>query len=691
VSELREANAESGTGGDARRFQASMNPDIDAPPASSVEADVDRIRELVQHKEFAPALAAAAVLRASEPKNRDLLYLIAVSQRYLGQIQDALATLMRLEELHPQFSRLYQERGYCYVSLRSAQQAIEAFEHAVNLNAALPGSWNKLQVLYEMVGRAEEAGTAVAHVRKLATLPTEIVTATGMFAEGDVADAERITRQFLLTHGDHVEAMRLLARIAMKLDVMDDAELLLGGVLRLAPDYNAARHEYAMVLLRRHKHVRARAEIERLLAADPQDRAYRATYAAIWMGLGDHDKALPLYDKLLAETPSAPDLHLSVAHALKTLGRQQDAIDAYRRAAAVDPCYGEAYWSLANLKTYRFTDEELVRMRAAEAAPRIDLINRYHLCFALGKGLEDRGEYREAFLYYERGNQLKLAECRYRPEITEHNVQLLMKACTRDFLDARRGAGSDSEAPIFIVGLPRAGSTLLEQILASHSEVEGTMELADIPRIVQQLQGPDHVDSYARYLKRLGDLTPAELRATGEKYLADTEIYRTAKRRLFIDKNPNNFRNIGIIHVILPNAKIIDARRNAMDCCFGNFKQLFAQGQQFTYSLDHIARYYSSYIKLMGHWDEVLPGKVLRMQYEDVVEDLEGSVRRMLGFCGLRFEAACLEFHNTDRRVHTASSEQVRRPINRDGIGQWRNFEPWLGELRHRLGTFTNS
>ena len=656
-------------------------------PAARIEAEVARIQALLQKGELATALQTAATLRGEVPENRDVLYMTAVAQRYLQRIPDALATLAQLERLHPEYSRLYQERGHCYVGLRQAEHAIEAFLRAVNINPALPASWNTLQTLFRMTGQTANAEMAAAHVRKLKELPPEVVTASSMFADGEIFPAERIVRDYLLKHGDHVEAMRLLAKIGIKLDVLDDAELLLEGVLHLAPDYHAARHDYALVLLERHKHVKAQAELEKLIAADPDNRPFKVSYATACVGLGQHERALELYRTALAETPRVADLHLSVAHALKTMGRQQEAVDSYHTAIECRPSYGDAYWSLANLKTYRFTDTELERMRSQEQAPDIPREDRYHMCFALGKALEDRAEYAESFHYYEQGNALKKSELRFKIDPIERNARLQAQICTRELFEARRGYGCDSDEPIFIVGLPRAGSTLLEQILASHSRVEGTMELAHIPRLVAKLQGRDPDLTNPRYPAALADLDPGTLRRYGEKYIADTRIYRSDKPR-FIDKMPNNFRHIGLIHLILPNARIIDARRESMACCFSNFKQLFASGQEFTYSLEDIARYYRSYVQLMQHWDEALPGKVLRVQHEDVVNDLEGNVRRLLDFCGLDFEPACLEYYKTERSVRTASSEQVRRPIFKEGLDQWRNFEPWLGPLKEALGEY---
>ncbi len=660
---------------------AVVEPDAPSPRDSALAG----IRAQLERKDFAGAARQAEQLLQGSAEDRDALYMLAVSQRYLGRTEAALATLARLEEAHPAYPRLYQERGHCYVAQRSAAPAIQAFERAVQLNSALPASWNSLLVLYRMTGQPQKAAHAESELRKLASLPAPLVTAFSMFADGEIGSAEKLVRSYLLEHGDHIEGMRLLAQIGVKLDILDDAELLLEHVVQRVPDYHAARYEYATVLLGRHKHVLAREQLQRLLALEPRSPVYRTTYATICTGLGDYARALPLYRELLAEQPNDPELHLSVAHSLKTLGRQSEAIEAYREAARVRPSLGDAWWSLANLKTYRFSDAEIERMRQEESARRIRPLDRYHLCFALGKALEDRREYPESWHYYERGNALKKAECRYRPGITERNTRLQKAVCTAEFFQTRRGYGCPSAAPILIVGLPRSGSTLVEQILASHSGVEGTMELADIPRLVSELEGRTAGDAEPRYPRILGVLSGEDYRRLGEAYLASTAAYRTGQPR-FIDKMPNNFRHLGLIHLMLPNAKVIDARREPMACCFSNFKQLFANGQQFTYSLEDLGRYYRTYVELMAHWDAVLPGKVLRVKHEELVAEFEPNVRRILEFCELEFEPACLEFHKTERRVHTASSEQVRRPINREGFDQWRPYEPWLGPLREALG-----
>jgi tetratricopeptide (TPR) repeat protein len=613
-------------------------------------------------------------------RQRDLLYRRAYEQRLRGDAPAALLTLEELERLHPRFSRLFQERGLCHVQLKQAPEAIDALLRAVNLNTALPVSWEMLVGLFRLTQQTQAQHNAEAHVATLAKQPADVVTANALFADGDLAEAESLIRGFLARHGHHIEAMRLLARIGVERDAYQDAQLLFEGVLDLEPQYHAARYDYAQLLIKRHLHAPALEQTRLLLQAQPDNRAWRTLHAAALVGLGQHEEAIALYRQLLVGATQPGELHLSIAHSHKTLGRQAAAIGEYRRAAGLRGDYGDAWWSLANLKTYRFEEAEVERMAAAEAADSTSAADRWHLCFALGKALEDRGEYAGSFDYYARGNALKHAAGNYRAETIELEGRLLRHECTTAFFARHHGGGQPAADPIFIVGLPRSGSTLIEQILASHPQVEGTQELANIPRTAASLQAED-----LAYPLALARLDAAACRRLGTQYIEDTRVYRTDRPR-FIDKMPNNFRHVGLIHLILPNAIVIDARREPMACCFGNFKQLFAQGQEFTYDIEDIARYYRNYLELMRHWDTVLPARVLRVHHEDVVDDLEGQVRRVLEHCGLPFDAACLEFHRTQRSVRTASSEQVRQPIYREGLDQWRQFEPWLGPLRAALG-----
>jgi tetratricopeptide (TPR) repeat protein len=668
-----------------------MDP-TDAYGASSTASEATRFRALLKERRFSELLLVGQARLAHKPDERDALLFVAIAQRYLGRVRDALATLEILERHHPRFSRLHEERGRCFVETKQAPQAIGAFARAVSLNHSLPGSWSMLEGLYRLTGQTDNGRVASAQAATLRKIPPEVVTATGLFLDGDLEAAEPMVRAYLLKHGDQVEAMRLLARIGIARKVFDDAELLLAAVLELAPEYRAARREYAEVLIELHKYPQAHRELSRLLEEEPENRVYyQSLNAMIAMGLGEHERAVSLYRTLLQESPTDADLHLSIAHALKTVGSTEEAIESYRRAANYRPTFGDAYWSLANLKTYRFTDEELTRLRAAQAKPTIGTIDRFHLCFALGKALEDREQFEESFRYYSLGNALKRSESKYRPEIIESNTRQQIEVCAGEFFARRRGWGAQSRDPIFIVGLPRSGSTLIEQILASHSKVEGTQELAHIQQIVSDIRGRDPDLNDSRYPRILSDLGEADFLRLGDRYIAETHVYRRTEKPFFIDKMPNNFRHLGLIRLMLPNARIIDARREPLACCFSNLKQLFAKGQEFAYSVEDIARYYRTYLELMRHWDRVLPGWVLRVLHERVVDDLEGSVRRILDFCGLEFEPKCVEFHKTVRSVRTASSEQVRRPLYREGLDQWRNFEPWLGPLEAALGDALSS
>ena len=647
--------------------------------ASPIELDVSRIRELSERGRHREALVAAEALAVAAPQNRDLVYLVAVNQRCLNYVYQALETLQRLEQLHPRFSLLYQERGYCYTTLRDVPRAIEAFLHGVDINPALAKSWSMLERLFRMTGDERNAAAAAERLSSLKTLPPEILRAGSLFSDGDLSAAENILREFLRTSSDDVEALRLLGRIQRQRDVLDEAESRLEAALDIKPDYVAARLDYVRVLIDRQKYLRAREETDALLRLEPGNTDYLSLYAAACVGLGDYEPAIALYRELLVASPASAHLHVSLGHALRSFGLKTEATESYRMAVAAKPSFGDAWWSLANLKTYRFKQREISQMRAEEAAPGADPVDRYHLCFALGKALEDRNEFAESWQYYERGNALKRAESRYDPFVTETNARKQVEVCTEQFFAARAGVGAPNPDPIFIVGLPRSGSTLIEQILASHSLIEATHELSDVQRIVVEVRGENN-----RYPGVLAELAPEELRRLGEHYITDTHAYRHG-RPFFTDKMPNNFRHIGLIHLMLPNAKIIDVRRDPMACCFSNFRQLFAKGQEFTYSIEDISRYYRTYLELMRHWDAVLPGRILRVWYEDVVENLEGNVQRILEFCELEFEQGCVEFHKTERSISTASSEQVRQQISREGLLQWRNYEPWLGSLKEKL------
>src|SRR6185437_12774999 len=423
----------------------------------------------------------------------------------------------------------------------------------------------------------------------------------------------------------------------------------------------------------------------RLLAKEPYNPGYRSLHAAISANLGEYAESIAAYETVLRDFPQQPKLWMSYGHALRTTGRVPESIAAYRRALSMEPRLGEAWWSLANLKTFGFSDADVRAMRQQLAREDLSDEDRLHFEFALGKALEDAASYEESFTHYAAGNALRRSQHGYDPEENARFVRRSKQLLTREFFAARAGGGADTRDPIFIVGLPRAGSTLIEQILASHPLVEGTMELPQLPNIARKLAGPKQEEE-GTFLKRLAALTRDELRALGESYLAETRVMRKTGTPFFIDKMPNNFLYVGLIHLILPNAAIIDARRHPLGCCFSCFKQHFARGQWFSYGLEDLGRYYRDYVDLMAHLDEVLPGRITRVFYENVVEDTETEVRRLLAACRLPFDPGCLRFHENERAVRTASSEQVRRPIFRDGVEQWRHYEPWLEPLKQTLG-----
>ncbi|MWV27230.1 tetratricopeptide repeat-containing sulfotransferase family protein [Aurantiacibacter rhizosphaerae] len=636
-------------------------------------------QKALQAGDFAKGLALVERVLATDPADGEALYMAAVSLRYLNRAPEAEAMLARLHAAMPEYGRAWQEAGHLARAQGQAAQAIAAYQRATRFNPALDASWRALAELQD--GAAAKGAQAQAD--RIASLPRELVAVTHHLHEGRILRAEEICRHFLRTNPKSVEGMRLLAQIGIKLGILDDAEFLLESARVFEPANVQVHLDYIDALRRRQKFKSARAEAQSLYESDPANPLFQSHLAIESMQTGDYDRAFALFAQVLEKVPNDPATLTSRGHALKTMGKSDEAVESYRAACAAKPDHGDAWYALANLKTYKFTDDELARMEEQAARPDLAFMDRVHLSFALGKAHEDGKNYEASFCHYERGNALKRAQTRYDADIMSAELAKQREVCTAELFAKHEGAGHDAPDPIFILGLPRAGSTLLEQILASHSQVDGTLELPDILALAHRLRGRKAGQS--RYPEILHDLSADQLKTFGEQYIANTAIHRQGAP-FFIDKMPNNFRHIGLIHLILPNAKIIDARRAPMDCCFSGFKQLFAEGQEFTYGLNEIGRYFADYVDLMQHWDEVLPGRVLRVQHEDVLDDPEGQIRRMLDYCGLDFEEACLNFHQTNRAVRTASSEQVRQPINRAGQGAWVPFDPWLGELRNALG-----
>ncbi|WP_417665077.1 tetratricopeptide repeat-containing sulfotransferase family protein [Pseudidiomarina sp.] len=519
----------------------------------------------------------------------------------------------------------------------------------------------------------------------VAHIPNPVKEALAAFYDGKIAVAEKLCRQWLTHQPTDVNAIRLLADIGSRLGRYGDAQNLLERCLELAPDFHLARYNYASVLSRQTQYEKAIKEINFLLKHDAEKPNYLMLKASTLVRLDHYAEAIRIYEQLVAHKPSQPKLYLSYGHALKTVGRTDEAISAYRHAIQLAPTLGEAYWSLANLKTKPLTDAEVATLEQALKQPSLKPDDAAQLSFALGKALDDRGDIDKAFKHYAEGNEVRRRLVQYSADEHQQRTEETINTLTADFFNSRQGMGHDDDAPIFIVGLPRAGSTLIEQILASHSQVEGTHELPNIINMARRLSGKARPADPSRYPAILHDLSADELQQLGQEYIEQTKRYRSGKP-YFIDKMPNNFEHTGLIHAMLPNAKIIDARRHPLACCLSGFRQYFARGQRFSYSLTDIGRYYRDYVALMDHYDAVLPNRVYRVQYENMVNDTETEVRRLLDYCGLPFEEQCLTFYKNKRAVKTASSEQVRQPIFTSGMTYYRDYLPHLGSLIDALG-----
>lgn len=641
----------------------------------------------------APILAeqqAQAILEAV-PGSADAILLKGEARLRQGDAAGAKAILADLAGRCPDWAEARCALGLALAAAGDSAAAIAALRRAGELDPGLAPAWRALADQLTLTGDAKGADDAYAAAIRASVNDPELRQAAQALCEQQLAVAERILRERLKRLPTDVAALRMLAEVGARLGRYADAEALLERCLELAPGFLAARHNYAIVLNRQNKAVELSREADLLLQAEPENPAFRVLKAAALARIGDFDAAIAIYEQILSAFPDHVKVWLSLGHALKSAGRNAQGVDAYSRAVALMPSYGEAWWSLANLKTYRFTAEQVSAMRAQLERADLGDEDRLHLAFALGKALEDAGDWAGSFGHYAEGNRLRRRQIAYDPADLGGLVERSRALFTPAFFAARAGQGAGAADPIFVVGLPRSGSTLIEQILASHSAVEGTQELAEIVAMARSLgQGRRRSDT-PLYPGVLAELDPERLQALGAAYLERTRIQRKTGRPLFIDKMPNNFAHLGLIHLILPHAKIIDARRHPMAVGFSAFKQHFAAGQNFSYDLQELGLYYRAYVELMDHFDRVLPGRVHRVVYERMVEDTEGEVRRLLDYCGLPFEPACLRFWENDRAVRTASSEQVRRPIFRDAVEHWRNYEPWLGPLKAALGPVLDS
>jgi tetratricopeptide (TPR) repeat protein len=654
-------------------------------PSASVDLQLLRATSLLDTEPAAAAQVALEIL-ATSPGHGGAALLLGTARRSCGDAVTAIQVFGELATAHPHSAVIQLELGRAALAAGREDEAIAALERAVALQPDLAEAWRELAGLHAVRGDTLACDRAFARFASLVPEEQHLAEAATALGQRRLGAAEAALRRRLERAPGDVAALRMLAEIETQRERYGEAERLLGECLRLVPGFARARFDLAVVYYSQQKAAPMLPLVERLLALDPRDFAYRSLEASALTLLGHTDRSTALLAKLLVDHPTHAKAWLSYGHALRAAGRHDETVAAYRKSIVLAPEFGEAYFSLANLKTFRFAAADVAAMRVQLAREDLSDDDRLQLEFALGKAEEDAGHYADSFDHYARGNELRRRNSGYDAAITTANTQRAIAVLTAPFFAERAGWGSPAADPIFIVGMPRSGSTLLEQILASHSEVEGTRELPDVPGFAYELGGRPLRADETRYPESLAALTREQARAYGERYLAQTRPHRLLGRARFVDKMPNNFMNIGLIHLMLPNARIIDARRHPLGCCFANFKQHFQKGLLFTYRLEDLGRFYRDYVELMAHFDAVLPGRVHRVCYEQLIANPEREVRRLLDYCRLPFEAGCLRFHETRRVVQTASSEQVRQPLYADAVDQWRHFEPWLGPLATIVG-----
>ena len=639
------------------------------------------------------AEAKAKALLAVEPGRLEAKLLLAAALRRSGKPAAAVPILQLAAAANPSAWGVQFELGAALAALGDTTGAIRALKRATSLNPQSSLAWHGLGDQLAIAGEHKAAEAAQSRPLPGSAADAALQEGAKALFAGDLARADASLKDRFGLHPTDVTAVRLLADAAVRMGDYDAAEGLLRPLLESAPSFMPARNAYAIILLTRNEPQAALAHLEQLLTQAPGVGLFRSLRGAAYLQIGEYQAAIEDFVAALDQDPDQPRVWMSYGHVLRTVGRQAESVTAYRRSLALVPTLGEAYWSLANLKVVRFDATDLKAMQAALDQDGASEDDRAHLHFALGKALEDEDRFRESFEHYEEGNALRRRMWPYDAEANTDYVRRSVETFTPAFFAARKDVGDPAPDPIFVVGLHRSGSTLVEQILSSHSAVEGVSELPDLIAIASRLgasvdaaRGSDLQVLGAGYPAMLEGLDKAAFAELGAEFLERTRIHRKLDRPFFIDKLPNNFMQLGLICLILPNAKIIDARRHPMGCCFSGFKQNFARGAQYSYGLTDIGRYYRDYIALMAHFDTILPGRVHRVQYEAMIEDPEAEVRKLLDYCGLDFEAACLKFYDSDRPVRTASSEQVRRPIFKEGVDYWKHFAPWLGPLETAIG-----
>jgi tetratricopeptide (TPR) repeat protein len=653
------------------------------PQARAPRSVFDEILGLLQKRATADAIAACRTALSRYPQDVNILGLLGAALGDCGQFAEAEDVLLKVIDLTPTFAKPYEDLGTLLLQQGKAEQAIPLLEKACRLDPKLEAAHFQLGKALAQLGRGPEADKAFE--RSFALSPTRgmMAMAAEHHAAGRMEEAERLCRQVLQKDQRHVDALRMLGLIAAAAGDLDEAENLLRQALAGAPDHVAAMFELGRVLKELERPEEAIEIYQALVALQPENPRAHYRLAGVLAPAALTEQSAAAYRRCLQLDPEHAGAWLGLGHMLKTLGKQQEGVDAYKRCLALEPEFGEAFFSLANLKTYRFDDSELAEMQQRLESETVREPSRVNFLFALAKAYEDRKDYDTAWQYYEQGNAKQRLLVSYDPVLTETTNDELVEYFDEAFFADHRGVGNPDPSPIFILGMPRSGSTLVEQIIASHSRVEGTSELPYIGRLTKSLNR-NRADGM-RYPAVLSELEPRHFDRLGQNYLDMARMHRVEGTPHFIDKMPNNFPLVGFIHTILPNAKIIDARRHPLDACTGNLRQLYARGQAFSYDQTDIGEYYLQYQRMMDHWDEVLPGVVLHVQYEEVVADLETQVRRILQYLQLPWEDACLNYHESDRAVRTASSEQVRQPIYTSGIGYWRHYDSQLEELKEVL------
>ena len=651
---------------------------------ANLSVDLSDATQAVKENRFQDAINLLKIILKDHPDNIDCLYLAAVSSRYLKHFEDSKKYIESLLLNAPDMGRAYQELGHLSRDMGNEEKAIRHYRQACEHNPALIASWNSLYQYFLKDQNQAAADHALKQLDTLKSLPGSLLYIHQVLNEGRLGLAERKCRAFLKENPTNTYAMSLLSDIANRLGYFDDAEFLLEKAVEFKPSDGELRLKYASILRKKQKFSKTMEQVNILCDQYPDNQLYQAYKASEIMQNGGHDEAITILDDILKKNPYNFSSLTSKGHAEKTLGKTDQAIESYRSAYKIRQDHGEAFFSLANLKTYSFSKDEIHNMRYQVERLDLSLKDKAYFHFALAQGCESNGDYEEAFYHLEKGNKIKNDQSLYSIERMDKELQSQIDVCNEKFFRDLGPGGYDTKDPIFILGLPRSGSTLVEQILASHSKIDGTLELPNILSMAQSLRGDDIYGKEGNYPKSMESLTLKQREDFGKSFIEDTRMHRK-DAPMFTDKMPNNFRHIGLIHLIMPNAKIIDARRYPLDCCFSMFKQLFAQGQEFTYGLKEAGSYYSSYVKLMHHWEKVLPGKILRVNNEDVISDLDEQVKRILEFLDLPFEEECISFYETNRSVRTASSEQVRKPINKDGMGRWKPYAKYLKPLLNVL------